>query len=329
MVTSPTDVKPEPLPYTEHDKLGPLGSKNALLHDPKEVRSAFVHEFVAAAEAVRNAAAGVDKSAAEAIHDCRKALRRARAVLAVIGDALPKSERRAVRAALQQSRRGLSAARDHTVAPETLHQLPLDDADRATATAVLANAAQAVPPVSDIKHVLLECATSATAQAAAIDAALPQELPWSGVASGIRSVYAAARRARREAKKSKRAFHEWRRRSKELGYQLDIIKTYAGSRVEVLSTEVDAASDTQSPAVDLIMVREFVQTYAQGIAGDAVDRLMVAIDDQLADLMKASRRAGRDAFEARPAKFERRLSKAVKRDLANDLAPGSDGAALA
>jgi hypothetical protein len=246
-------------------------------------------------------------------------------VLSVIGDALPKSERRAVKAALQQARRGLSASRDHSVAPETIHQLPLDDADRTTATAVLANAAQAVPPVSDIKKVLTECASTAAAQAAAIDAALPQELPWSAVAAGIRSVYGAARRARREAKNSKRSFHEWRRRSKELGYQLDIIKGYAGSRVEMLANEIDGASDTQSPAVDLIMVREFVKTYAQGVAGDAVDRLIVAIDDQIDDLMKASRRVGRDAFDARPAKFERRLTKAVKRD----LAPPSDGAALA
>src|SRR5215470_1403175 len=105
MVASHTDGKPEP--YTEHDKLGPLGHKTALLHDAKELRSALVHEFVAAAEAVRDATKKSDKHMADAVHDCRKALRRARAVLSAISAALPKSERRAVKAALQQSRRGL------------------------------------------------------------------------------------------------------------------------------------------------------------------------------------------------------------------------------
>jgi len=327
MVASHTDGK-EPIAYAEHDKLGPLGSKSALLHDPKELRKALVREFTEAAEAAGEAAKKAREASGEAVHEVRKALRRARAVLSTIGDALPKSERRAVKAALQQSRRGVSAARDHAVAPETLAALSLDDANRTTATAVIANAKQAVPSDDEIKAMLDEAAKAATAQAAALDAALPPELDWSVVASGVRAVYADARRARRAAKHSKREFHAWRRRSKELAYQLDILKGYAGSRVEVLCSEIEGVGDAQSPAVDLIMVREFVQTYAQGIAQDSVDRLIATIDDQLVDLMKSARRASRDAFDARPAKFERRVSKAVKRDLTVD-GSASDGAAQA
>ena len=74
-------------------------------------------------------------------------------------------------------------------------------------------------------------------------------------------------------------------------------------------------TDTLSPAVDLIMLREFVTTYAQGIPAEDIDHLKTAIDAQLTDLMKDARRAGRDSFSQRPRKFGKRLSKAVHRDL--------------
>jgi len=303
-------------PQAEHDKLGPLGGKKPLLHDAAELRAALIDEFTESAEAARAAAASADKNVHEAVHDCRKALRRARAVLSMISDALPKSERRAVRAALQQARRALSVARDHAVAPEMLAQLTLGEEQRATADAVLKNAAEAAPPADEIKRAIADAAARAVAQAAALDAALPRELEWSTVADGVRTVYDEARRARRRAKRSKRSFHSWRRRGKELVYQLEILKSYAGERVGLIHGEIDAVTDALSPAVDLIMLRDLVETYGQGVAPEAVDNLVAAIDGQLADLMKTARKLGREAYRRGPGKFAKRLSRAVKRDLA-------------
>src|SRR5262249_2501192 len=253
MVTTSEVTKPTPLPIspqTEHDKLGPLGGKKPVLRDPGELRAALIDEFVEAANAARAAAVSADKNMADAVHDCRKALRRARAVLKMITEALPKSERRAVKGALQQARRALSVARDHAVAPETLSQLPLGEDQRATANSVLKNAAEAHPPADEIKRAIADAASRAVAQAAALDAARPRETPWRTVAAGVRAVYDEARRARRRAKRSKRAFHTWRRRSKELVYQLEILKSFAGDRVALIHGEIDAVTDALSPGVD-------------------------------------------------------------------------------
>jgi CHAD domain-containing protein len=314
MVTH-NQVATDPVPYAEADKLGPLGTKTAVLLDPKALRAALIAEFTAAADAARDAAALADRGTATAVHDSRKALRRARAALSLFADALPNSERRAVTAALKLSRRALSVARDHAVAPHTLAQLAIDGPLRDTANAVLTNAADAMPPLAEIKRALAESAARAASQAQALDAALPQKLEWKTIASGVSEVYARARRARREAKDDTAAFHTWRRRSKELVYQLDLLRSYAGSRVAELYAEVDDVTDMLSPAVDLIMVREFVRTYAQGVAPDAIDALVDAIDDQIADLMKRARKAGRDLYDDKPNKFAKRLSKAVRRDL--------------
>jgi CHAD domain-containing protein len=132
----------------------------------------------------------------------------------------------------------------------------------------------------------------------------------------VRETYDEARRARRAAKRSKRSFHTWRRRSKELVYQLELLASYAGPNVGELYREVDGATQPQGPAVDLIMLREFVHTYAQGVPAEAYDHVVAAIDAQLDELIPAARRAGKDSFLRKPRRFARRLTKAMRRDFA-------------
>ncbi len=317
MVTTTSEThKPETLLYPEHDKLGPLGAKTSVLDNDLELRRVLIGEFRSAAEGAREAAGKVDRNASSAVHDYRKALRRARAVLSMVSDALPKSERRAVKRALQEARRALGPSRDHAVAPETLGHLQLGEIERETANAILKTASETMPQTAELKQLLNEGAARAAAQVEALEAALPPTIEWTTVARGIRSVYDDARRARGAAKRSKRGFHTWRRRSKELTYQLELVAAYAGSAVAELHHEIESATDTQGPAVDLIMVRDFVRTYGQGVAPEAYDALMTAIDAHLDDLMKDSRKAGRAAFRRKPRKLTRKLGKAIRSDLA-------------
>jgi CHAD domain-containing protein len=309
------------LPYLEHDKLGPLGVKTSAIHDAAALRNALVHAFEAAAHDARDAVAAIDKdSAASAVHASRKALRRARAVLDLVGRALPKGERRAVKTALREARRALSSVRDHSVAPETLAQMALDDDDRATAARVLANAAEAMPAIAEIKQLLAESAARAAAQAEALQAALPHDIAWDIVSRGVRDTYGEARRASR-AKRSRSWFHTWRRRSKELVYQLELIASHAGPRLTAIHGEIAGVTEALGPAVDLVMVRDFVVTYGQGLTPEALAHLRGSIDHVLEDLMTSARKAARDAFRQKPKKLEKRISKAVRRD----LAPADDG----
>lgn len=313
--TTNGDGKAAAVPYPEDDKLGPLGAKVSALYDPVDLRTSLTREFAAAVQDAKAAAGSVDDNPTKAVHEARKALRRARAVLAMIAGALPKSERKAVGRAIQEARRALSTARDHAVAPETLASLALGAEDRATAKRVLDNAAEALPATSEIRQLVAEAATRAAAQLEAIEAALPAGVAWDVVVDGISDIYGEARRARRMSKGSKQWFHSWRRRSKELVYQLDLLSNQAGARVAAIHAEIGGVTDTLGPAVDLIMLREFVTTYGQGISAEDLDHLKTAIDAQLGDLMRDARKAGRDSFSQKPRKFGKRLSKAVRRDL--------------
>jgi CHAD domain-containing protein len=178
-----------------------------------------------------------------------------------------------------------------------------------------------MPALAEIKQLLAESAARAAAQAEALQAALPHEVDWDVVAEGLRTTYAEARDACRAAKRSKAWFHAWRRRSKELVYQLELVAKHAGPRLAAIHGEVGGVTDTLGPAVDLIMVREFVATYDQGVPPEAADRLRATIDDHLDDLMKSARKAARDVFRQKSKKFEKRIAKSVRRD----LAPPDDG----
>ncbi|HUS27198.1 MAG TPA: CHAD domain-containing protein [Kofleriaceae bacterium] len=316
---SKTDVVPA---FSEEDKLGPLGGgKRSLLDDEAELRRVLVVEFQAAADAARDAAGSVDENVTTAVHDFRKALRRARAVLSLTAAALPKSERRAINRALREARRALGTARDHAVAPDTVDVLPLGDGERDSASSIIRAAADSMPPVAEIKQLLAEGAARAAAQVEALEAALPQTVEWSTVEKGIRSTYRDARTARKSAKRNRRSFHAWRRRSKELGYQLELLAGYAGTRATELSREIESVTDTQGPAVDLVMLRDFVRTHAAGVESESVHRLVSSIEAQIDDLVADSRRAGREAFRKKPRRFARRLTKAVRRDLAPVVVP--------
>jgi CHAD domain-containing protein len=306
--------KVEAVRYAESDKLGPLGAKRSLVDDEVELRRTLVAEFQATADATRSAAAAADKNHGSAVHEYRKALRRARAVLALVAHALPRSERRALLRALREARRALGSARDQAVAPETMAAVELDEVDRSTAGSILSATDDSVPPVGEIKQLLAEGAARTAAQVEALEAALPQTLAWSVVERGVRDTYAAARDARKAAKRSNRAFHKWRRRSKELTYQLELLAGYAGARTSELHRELEHVTDTQGPAVDLLMLRDLVRTHATGISPDAIERLTTTLDAQLDDLVADSRRAGRDIFKRKPRKFARRVTKAVRRD---------------
>ncbi len=301
-------------PYAEEDKLGPLGGKHSVINDNVELRRALVSEFQTAADDARAAAASVDRNITTAVHEYRKALRRARAVLSLVASALPNSERRAVRRALRDARRALGTARDHAVAPEAVKLVKLDEVSSHTADAILDAARAAVPPLAEIKQLLNEGAARAAAQVEALEAALPPTLAWSTVVDGVRGVYAEARTARKNGKRNKRAFHTWRRRTKELVYQLELLGTYAGEGVYDLQRKVENVTDTQSPAVDLMMLRDFVRTHGAGTSPEALDGLVSAIDAEIKDLMADSRKTGRDAFRRKPSRFAKKLAKAARRE---------------
>ena len=275
----------------------------SFLDDGAQVRRALVAKLVAAGTSARDAAEAVDRNVSDAVHGFRKAVRRARAVFTLVAGALPRKVAREARRTFRDARRVFGAARDHAVALTMVADLSLDETERDAARRGLETVA--VPPTHEIKQALTEHAARVVAQIEAIGAGLPPAITWSVVMSGIGTVYRDARRARKAAKGSRRQFHTWRRRCKELTYQLETLAV--GPEVDALRKEIEAVADHQGHVVDLLMLGDLMRPHGTELAPDK----------NVDDLIVESRRAGRDAFRAKRAKFVRRLTKAMRRDLAS------------
>jgi CHAD domain-containing protein len=294
----------------EVDKLGPLGAPTVGNGKPfskdADLRASLVSAF---RTAIADAQAASRRPAVdEAVHELRKALRRARATVRLIADTLARDDRRDLTRALVEARQLLSASRDLAVVPVALTEVSLDDAARTAALAIVTGARDAALSVDEVRTTLADAAARVAPLADVMAAALPQSLDWGDLADGLADTYRGARKNLKKARRSRPAFHRFRKRAKELTYQLELLSDGIEGRTASLSHQLAALGDVLGSAVDVIMLRGFLEQHA------APPELLEAIDDDLDARIKAARKHARDLFDRRPRRFARRVRRAVRRD---------------
>ena len=126
--------------------------------------------------------------------------------------------------------------------------------------------------------------------------------------------YRRARTARKRAKRSDRAIHRWRRRSKELGYQLAILDVVPGA--DAMREALAELDDQLSPVVDHLMTKDYVALYGGG--ADDTTALLGAVHDRLLAGKDAARKASRDLFKRKPRRLRQEVMSALAADAAVD-----------
>ena len=124
----------------------------------------------------------------------------------------------------------------------------------------------------------------------------------------------AARAARKRAKQSDRAVHRWRRRAKELSYQLVIVDALPGA--SALREALRELDDQLGPVVDHLMTKDYVQLYGGG--ADDTAALVAAVHDRLLAGKDAARKASRGLFKNRAGKLRDQLVSALAAEAAVD-----------
>jgi len=329
-----TEKSPKTESYAEHDKLGPLPAVTAVAQGfggDGDLGGAVLAAFRDSVDRARRAGESTTGGPDDTVHEYRKGLRRARAILALIADAVPEREVDEITDILRQARHAVSVARDHAVAPRALSALELDDDVRTTATSIIVSASGTAPSRDAVMTALREGAARAVATAESLAQLVPPAVGWAVVAEGLADTYREARRQLGKAKRSRRALHTWRRRTRELSYQLGLLAKGAGERTATLASRVEDLSDDLGAVVDLIMLRNFVHVHAGAADPAAVDALTSAIDDRLKERSRAARRKGKEIFDRGGRRFARRVLKALRRDLAPPppTKPPADGATIA
>jgi CHAD domain-containing protein len=202
-------------------------TRTLVLCDPLPLRLSVWAAFAAILRYALDQTA--EPNTTRAVHEYRKSIRRARALLRVARPSLDKQTWRELDAILRDQVRRTSALRDTDVLSETLNRLPkaLQEAHAEafiTAYERLTGATQARG--ADDVHALLASTQPALLLAVSLlGVELPRGFDVEALDQGLREAYRAAAKALDQARDSRRAddVHTLRKRVKELRYQLEAV----------------------------------------------------------------------------------------------------------
>ncbi|MEZ5078079.1 MAG: CHAD domain-containing protein [Solirubrobacterales bacterium] len=254
-----------------------------------------------------------DESLAEAIHGARKDLKKLRAVLRLsreaLGDELYREENRRFRDAA----RLLSASRDAEVRLSTLEGLrrrPGSDPPRAAAAVweealererdELAGGRPDVP--------LAEAVATIAAGRERIDAWPLEGSGWPLLGGGLERAYRDGRRAWRATRDDPGpgSSHEWRKRAKDLWYQLRIVAPAWPPVLEATAAEAHELTDRLGDRNDLALLAEDLGRRAWISEHDRTD-LLEAVERAQDELLAEALEIGARLYAEKPRAYRRRL----------------------
>ena len=242
----------------------------------------------------------------ERIHTARKQIKRARANLRLLRDAIGKTAYRRENSALRDAARPLSGVRDAKVLIETADML-IEAARAGSHRTLLLKARKALEKARREARAELELMNGAKDSAAALRAAATRMRRWrvgdadaSALRKGLERVYRRGRKAFKTARKDSTAenLHEWRKQVKYLEQALQTWKQSGVKGVPKLATRADHLAETLGADHDLVVFEERLESL------DAPARALPGIARNIAGrrrtLRKQALEQGRKLFTAKP-----------------------------
>lgn len=227
----PHDSAPEPrvAPWLEpaRDDDEPLPERGPLTLDRTiplrdAVAAAFTDEIRHALAVARHAGS----KPARAVHELRKSVRRARALVRLVRPLLPQPTRVALEKTLGQVARSTSAHRDTEVLPVAMRALNGKDRKQFTALeAELWARRDTLRRSGEIEPLLRSGAEQLERLPPMLASALRPDLSWDDLGVGLRDSYRRARKALQHAGKHPNhvLIHDWRKRAKDLRHQVELL----------------------------------------------------------------------------------------------------------
>jgi CHAD domain-containing protein len=254
----------------------------------------------------------------DVVHGARKDLKKSRAALRLLRDALGRSLYQRENALLRAAAHTLNAARDAKVLVQTLESL-------CKAHARL----QELPIVKQLSRELreqeahLQQLSTEPSQLAPARQALGQVCDhfedwsvgrhgWSVLGPGIRRIYRNGRRAVPAAKphRSDTALHEWRKQVKYLRYALRMLSPMDHQELSALEHQAERLSDCLGRSHDLAVLAARAQAFAHQHQHQLdAQPLLKAIEKEQRTLVVDALVEGERLYRLRPRDFERQLAR--------------------
>jgi CHAD domain-containing protein len=249
---------------------------------------------------------------ADAVHGARKDMKKLRAVLRLLRDELGKKLYRRENARFRDAARALSQTRDAEMKLETLDALA-EHEDGLPAEAVeswrkiLARDREAAANAARDEPAVEEAISLIEAGLRGIEGWELEGDSWQMVDAAVVRTYRRSRRTLKAAEKDRgeAEFHEWRKRAKDLWYELRLFSAAWSGPLEATADEAHKLSDLLGDHHDLAVLREDLHERNLG-EGETV-ALEAAISRRQEELAAEAFPLGRRLYAERPKDFSHRL----------------------
>ncbi|HET7454208.1 MAG TPA: CHAD domain-containing protein [Solirubrobacterales bacterium] len=264
----------------------------------------------AALERLREAERG-ESDAAAAIHGSRKDLKKLRTVLRLLRDELGGKRYRRASVRFREAARALSESRDAEVKLATLEALceragGLPDGAVDAWRKILQRDREALAGTPR--------SAALTAEAAGeIEAGLEEIRGWNLEGSSWKTIGPALTRSYRRGRTAMKAaagggedeLHEWRKRAKDLWYELRLLQRAWPGPLEATAEEAHTLGEMLGDHHDLAVLREDLGERNLGLL--EAQTLAAAIERRQEELAEGALALGRRLYAEQPKQFERRL----------------------
>jgi CHAD domain-containing protein len=285
---------------------------------------------------VAKALKSCSKNAAESIHATRKQIKKLRALLRVVRCGVGKRQLEKALKDLREAAACLVASRDSHVQLKVFEELIRPPRRKSSND-----------PFSRMRAVLKEESGEQTARFRANRHAkkvreilrnTPRKFErlhlkgdgWEILGPAIKKLYGGAQAAHDCARKDStpEKFHEWRKRTKDLLYTIELLEPIWPEQMSAISAEFEKLTECLGDDHDLEMLRQTVvkKSVSVELEGET-QRLLPLIESRQLELRKGALKLGSRLFEETPSKFSGRLHqywkrwKSKKRKLLEPLTP--------
>jgi len=279
---------------------------------PKAVRRLGRERIESAVECLK------DCRRAGAVHSTRKEIKKVRAVMRLVRAQVTKRAYRRQNRLLKKAAKQLAGPRDALVKIETLRNLKHHFKNRLTPGAMrrirpeLRNAFE-----QEMKRFANE---DRARQATRVLRRAGKDLErlnvsgngWKMLSPGVRTAYKEGRRAYHIVLKDSSAenFHEWRKRTKDLWYQVGLFRPVWPEQLDAMAHELETLGDYLGDDHDLVVLRQSLEEQDRETSRSRELKILHGlIDKRQRELRAAALRLGKRFYCGKPSAFCERLAR--------------------
>lgn len=254
----------------------------------------------------------------EVVHEARKCFKRIRAVARLVRPAIGERLYREVNYHFRDLGRPLTQVRDAKILIETLDALVDHFHDRVAGHSfdsvrkeLQANLRKVRRDVLDEQDALAAVAAGVREELERVEQWTDVRNKWTAIGGGLRRVYKSARRAFAEADTANpdtMALHEWRKQTKYLRYQLEILQPVWCEMVGDWADQADWLGEFLGDDHDLAVLRQFIANDPKRFGENgSLEVLLALIERRRAELQRDANRLGERLYQDQPGEVARRL----------------------